>query len=265
MNLRGQAPSDIEHGYAMAALLVAVAVLTVLLAVAMPVWRHEMQREREAELVFRGEQYVRAIDLFQRKYPGTSPPSIDVLVSQKFLRKKYKDPMVEDGEFRLIYAGQQTAPGAPGAPGQEGARRQPGVTPSVEQQGRGTREPRVPGAQPPRQGQPGAQQPGFGVGGIVGVASKSKEKSILIYKGRTKYEEWPFVFANIGAQPGGPGGASRPGFPGGQPRPGQPGRPGQQRPGQPDRPGQIGPGIMRPGTDRPPVQRPPGSGPIPRQ
>jgi type II secretory pathway pseudopilin PulG len=247
----------------MAALLVAIAVLTVLLSVAMPVWRHEMQREREAELAFRGEQYVRAIDLFQRKYPGTSPPSIDVLVSQKFLRKKYKDPMTEDGEFRMIYAGQgQTTPGAPGQEGAAG--RQPGVTPTVEQQGRGTREPRVPGA--PRPGQQGAQQPGFGAGGIIGVASKSKQKSILIYKGRTKYEEWPFVFANIGTQPGGPGGASRPGFPGGQPRPGQPGRPGQPRPGQPDRPGPIGPGIVRPGTDRPPVQRPPsGSGPIPRQ
>jgi type II secretory pathway pseudopilin PulG len=254
----------------MAALLVGIAVLTVLLSVAMPVWRHQMQREREAELVFRGEQYVRAIDLFQRKYPGTSPPSIDVLVSQKFLRKKYKDPMIEDGEFRLIYAGQQ-GQATPGAPGQEGGARQPGqrgVTPSVQQQGRGTREPRTIGGEVPgtrRGGQSGAQQPGFGVGGIVGVASKSKEKSILIYKGRTKYEEWPFVFANIGAQPGGPGGASRPGFPGGQPRPGQPGRPGQQRPGQPDRPGQIGPGIMRPGTERPPVRRPPGSGPIPRQ
>jgi type II secretory pathway pseudopilin PulG len=267
MNLRGQEQN--ESGYAMAALLVAIAVMTVLLSVAMPVWRHEMQREREAELVFRGEQYVRAIDLFQRKYPGTSPPSIDVLVSQKFLRKKYKDPMIEDGEFRLIYAGQaQATPGAPGAPGQEGTSRQPGVTPTVEQQGRGTRQPRTtPGGEVPgsrRAGQSGAQQPGFGVGGIIGVASKSKEKSILIYKGRSKYEEWPFVFANIGAQPGGPGGASRPGFPGGQPRPGQPGRPGQQRPGQPDRPGQVGPGIVRPGTDRPPVQRPPGSGPIPR-
>ena len=249
----------------MAALLVAVAVLTVLLSVAMPVWRHEMQREREAELAFRGEQYVRAIDLFQRKYPGTSPPSLDVLVSQKFLRKKYKDPMTEDGEFRLIYAGQgQTTPGTPGQGQEGGAAGQPGVTPSVQQQGRGTREPRTPGAQRP--GQQGPQQPGFGVGGIIGVASKSKEKSIRIYKGRTKYEEWPFVFANIGAQPGGPGGASRPGFPGGQPRPGQPGRPGQQRPGQPDRPGPIGPGIVRPGTDRPPIQRPPpGSGPIPRQ
>ena len=49
----------------MAALLVALAVTAVLMSVALPVWRHDMQREKEEELVFRGQQYVRAIRLFQ--------------------------------------------------------------------------------------------------------------------------------------------------------------------------------------------------------
>ena len=44
MSLRGQG------GYAMAALLVALAVMAVLMSVALPVWRHEAQREKEAEL-----------------------------------------------------------------------------------------------------------------------------------------------------------------------------------------------------------------------
>ena len=68
MGLRGQArrPSR-ERGYAMAALLVMLAVLTVLMSIAMPVWRHEAQREKEEELVFRGLQYVRAIRLYQAK------------------------------------------------------------------------------------------------------------------------------------------------------------------------------------------------------
>ena len=69
MGLRGQARvGRLERrGYAMAALLVMVAVLTVLMSVAMPVWRHEAQREKEEELVFRGLQYVRAIRLYQAK------------------------------------------------------------------------------------------------------------------------------------------------------------------------------------------------------
>ena len=39
----------------MAALLVAMAVMAVLMSAALPVWRHEAQREKEEELVFRGQ------------------------------------------------------------------------------------------------------------------------------------------------------------------------------------------------------------------
>src|SRR5215216_2145543 len=81
-----------ERGYAMAALLVSIGVLTVIMSVALPVWRTLAQREKEAELIFRGEQYARAVNLYTRKMgPGNFPPSIDVLVQQRFLRKKYKD------------------------------------------------------------------------------------------------------------------------------------------------------------------------------
>ena len=52
----------------MAALLVAMAVMAIVLSTAMPVYQTVVRREREAELVFRGEQYARAIGLFQRKY-----------------------------------------------------------------------------------------------------------------------------------------------------------------------------------------------------
>src|SRR5262249_48410412 len=83
-----------EHGYAMAALLVGLSVMAVLMSVALPVWKQQSQREKEAELVFRGEQFARAVGLFQRKNgPGTLPPNIDVLVNQRFLRRKFKDPI----------------------------------------------------------------------------------------------------------------------------------------------------------------------------
>ena len=36
---------------------------------------------------FAGEQYARAIALFQRKYANALPPSIDVLVNERFLRR----------------------------------------------------------------------------------------------------------------------------------------------------------------------------------
>ncbi|MCU0252314.1 MAG: type II secretion system GspH family protein, partial [Vicinamibacterales bacterium] len=54
-----------ERGYAMAALLVTLAVMSVILGMAMPVWRTVVQREKEEELIFRGRQYARAIQLYQ--------------------------------------------------------------------------------------------------------------------------------------------------------------------------------------------------------
>src|SRR5436189_2022360 len=81
-----------EGGYAMAALLVGMAVMAVVMTMAMPVWSTAAKRVKEDELVFRGEQYAHAIALYQRKYANALPPHIDVLVNESFLRKKYLDP-----------------------------------------------------------------------------------------------------------------------------------------------------------------------------
>ena len=89
-----------EAGYAMAALLVAMALMAVMMSMAMPVWRHAAQREKEAELVWRGQQYDRALQLYRRKSGVPGAPSLDVLIQQKFLRKKYKDP-ITGGDFEL--------------------------------------------------------------------------------------------------------------------------------------------------------------------
>ena len=38
--------------------------------------------------------------MFQRKYGNALPPDVDVLIDQRFLRKKYKDPITgEDFQF----------------------------------------------------------------------------------------------------------------------------------------------------------------------
>jgi hypothetical protein len=65
------------------------------LAAAVPSWRQSVIRQREIELIFRGEQYARAIMLYQQQM-GSYPTSLDDLVSQHFLRKKYKDPITND-------------------------------------------------------------------------------------------------------------------------------------------------------------------------
>ena len=88
-----------DAGYAMAVLLAGIAIMGIVWTLVVPVWKQAVQREKEAELIFRAGQYARAVALYQRKYANAFPPSVDVLLREKFLRKKYKDP-VTNGEFR---------------------------------------------------------------------------------------------------------------------------------------------------------------------
>ena len=47
-----------EEGYSMASLLVVLSVLSVALGFLLPVWGTVVKREKEAELIFRGEQFA---------------------------------------------------------------------------------------------------------------------------------------------------------------------------------------------------------------
>jgi type II secretory pathway pseudopilin PulG len=219
----------------MAALLVAMTIMAVFLSMALPAWRTAAQREKEAELVFRGEQYARAIALFQRKYANTFPPNVQILLDGHFLRKKYKDP-ITNGDFQPVYANQQAAA-------------QPNA-----------------GGVVPNQGQPAPRTTTVGggntvgaQGGIIGVASKSGATSLRVYNGRTKYSEWVFVAQQASGRIGAPNASQTPtgginlpggvpgGFPGGRGGRGAPQFPDgriNQPPGQ--GPGR-GPGNQAPG------------------
>ena len=90
-----------DAGYAMAVLLAGIAIMGIVWTMVVPVWKQSVQREKEAELIFRAGQYARAVALYQRKYANAFPPSVEVLLREKFLRKKYKDP-VTNGDFRFL-------------------------------------------------------------------------------------------------------------------------------------------------------------------
>jgi type II secretory pathway pseudopilin PulG len=281
-----------DAGYAMAALLVGLSIMAVLMTMALPVWSHMIRREKEAELIWRGEQYARAIGLFQRRYANTFPPSVDVLVEQRFLRKKYKDPITND-DFQIIPAG-GVAPGQGQGQGQGGRGQGPGQGGPVQGGIGGVVQGNPGGASPQQTIQVGGAQmqrvsgPVQGIG-IQGVASKSTATSIKIYNGRTKYNEWVFIYLATSRGISGPqgtpppgqgnnprspfGGVPPPGFPGRPPIPNQPpfgpggqppfgpgggfGRPGGP-PGQPGQPGQPQPFPPRPFGPPGQPSRPPG-------
>ena len=84
-----------------------VATMIILATVVTPSILTEGRREREQEAIWRGNQYVRAIELYYRKN-GRYPQTVDDLtkgnLSVHFIRKAYADPTnTEDGSWRFIY------------------------------------------------------------------------------------------------------------------------------------------------------------------
>ena len=92
-----------DAGFSLAALIFFATAASILAAAAVPAYQMQAKREREKELIFRGEEYTRAIQKYQRKF-GVNPGSIDQLVQTnglRFLRRAYKDP-ITGKDFRLI-------------------------------------------------------------------------------------------------------------------------------------------------------------------
>jgi type II secretory pathway pseudopilin PulG len=104
-----------QRGYTYIGLLIFVAILGTGLAVAGTLWRTEVQREREAELLFDGQQIVRAITIFYERTPAGQRPRFpkdlaELLedrrspVTQRPLRRIYLDPMTGKPEWGLVPA-----------------------------------------------------------------------------------------------------------------------------------------------------------------
>jgi type II secretory pathway pseudopilin PulG len=174
---------------------VAMSVMAIMMAAVLPAWHTMAQREKEAELVFRGEQIARAIGLYQRRFANAPAPSIDFLVEQRFLRKKYKDPITND-DFQELGGGQNQ-------PGQVQGRAQ-GAAPATQATlGRGSSQQTT-----GRAGAAGSASTfgGNTTGGVIGVTSKSPLKSLRLYNGQDVYNQWVFMPVARAGGPGGPAG-----------------------------------------------------------
>jgi type II secretory pathway pseudopilin PulG len=180
-----------EAGYNLVVLIVAVTILNILLAVSLPLWSTAIRREKEEELIFRGLQYAEAIRVYQIRHQGAFPTRLAELIETKprCIRQLWKDPMTEDGQWGLIFLGQENQQRirVPPPGGQRG--NQPGDQPGGDPQGQdGDDDPDgSPSSFGPRPGEEVA------VGPIVGVYSKSGKESILTFFGKQRYDEWRFT------------------------------------------------------------------------
>jgi type II secretory pathway pseudopilin PulG len=97
-----------ESGFILLVLIFMIALLLIGLAVAAPRIASSIQRDKETELVHRGEQYKRAIKLYYKKF-GRYPASIDQLENTtniRFLRKRYVDPMTGKDDWKIVHFGE---------------------------------------------------------------------------------------------------------------------------------------------------------------
>ncbi len=102
------------RGLVLLALLIFLALASLATMLAAEVWATARQRDREAELLFVGDQYRRAIESYWRSTPGrvkTLPVSVDVLLQDDrfptpvhHLRRPYSDPMTGEA-FVLVRQG----------------------------------------------------------------------------------------------------------------------------------------------------------------
>ena len=94
-----------ESGFALLLVFLMSATIAIMLYTQLPRAAFEAQRMKEEMLVERGEEYVRAIQLYTAKWTKY-PQSIEDLEGtngRRFLRHRYKDPMTGKDEWRLLH------------------------------------------------------------------------------------------------------------------------------------------------------------------
>lgn len=110
--MRSTPPARTQRGFTMALALALVVAMGVMLMKVGPRLSAEVQRENEAELIFRGEAIANALKVYAAR-TGRFPTELDEVMKlrPRILRQKYLDPMTASGEWEYIT---QVQPGASG-------------------------------------------------------------------------------------------------------------------------------------------------------
>ena len=197
-----------SNGYTLAGVLVLIAIMSIFMAMSVPIWERIKQRENEDELVFRGTEYIEAIGRYHQKF-NSYPPDVKTLYDQKFLRKLYKDPMTESGEWKVLHPDSLVQTGVAGQIQQPGANKpeDKDKTKDKDKKVQDKSESESPGLNPTEKDQEdeGTDETEanqgirddlkeVSLGPVVGVVSRSKKSSLRIYNGQSTYNKWVFAF-----------------------------------------------------------------------
>jgi type II secretory pathway pseudopilin PulG len=223
-----------SRGYILITLMLFITLLAMAAVAVLPEIVHQIQRDREEEMIHRAVGYSRAIRKYYKKF-GRYPARIEELENTnqlRFLRKRYQDPITRK-DFKLIRQGDPAlnmlglggvgqglgqAPGQGGKPGFVGAPgggiRPAGPSDANTPQVTGLPQPQTSGTPNPAGGdsansdtQVDAKSAGsssdsgpapggqvFGGGPILGVASVSKATTIREFNRKNHYNDWLFIY-----------------------------------------------------------------------
>ncbi len=190
-----------DSGAMLLAVLFMMAIMVIVALAVAPSMVMQIKRDREEEMIHRGTEYARAIKKYYKKF-GRYPANLEQLDNTnqiRFLRRRFKDPLSKDGEWKLLHYGdiaslvgangvgtpaaqlaaQQAAAGGAGQTGNllsgaagtnQGANAGQGASQSLTQQPDGSF-----GTQTPGGAQPGGTSSPFssGTGGATGQSGFS--------------------------------------------------------------------------------------------
>ena len=198
-----------EEGYNLVVLVVAITLLHIALAASMPLWSTAIQREKEAEAIFRGLQYAEAIRVFQQRF-GRYPTNKEELLEMepRSIRQLWTDPLSKGGELgfgTLVAAGtralgdrgrgaSRTRGGEAGLNASESRdRSQPTrtvVTAPAQGRGQQVLVKVAPGAEPPTQRR---RRRADALSPMRGVYLATEGEAIRSFFGAEDYSEWVFT------------------------------------------------------------------------
>lgn len=206
-----------QGGYALLVILLALSVLVLVLAKAVPSWKTEIQRERENRMIDHAREYRTAIKRYFHKN-GRYPASIDVLEQKdgngiRYLRQAWPDPLNPkgdpDGAWDVIHFGQADSakivdqPPAAATGSSQGASSSSALGGGASGDAGGAKPGAVsaPGAlgapvgTTGTGGAAGAGAAGPGGGPVIGVASMNKLAAVHSFNGFDTPNDWQFVYS----------------------------------------------------------------------
>ena len=107
--LRNSATLKTQQGFSLLELMIAMFIMIILLSIAVPTYERSVRQAREIVLKENLFQIRRSIDQF-RADKGKLPQSVEDLVTEKYLREKPIDPIMEKTEWNEVQGEDSNSP-----------------------------------------------------------------------------------------------------------------------------------------------------------